>query len=212
MSPFPTEMTDRWENRPDPRPDIGAVYWHMLVGGNSTVAATAIAAQRLLAGFPELHMTPQRWLHVTVLCAGTTNEIGRESMYAMLKQARESVLHIPPAQVEIGRIIYHPEAIMLAVTPRRVLQPVLEAVQTATRTVTGTEGFVNGGTTMGWTPHITVCYSTARQPAEPVITALGKSIGTRDIIVDTFSLVVQWGSERLWDWELVGTISLMEKD
>jgi len=208
MSPFPTEMTDRWENRPDPRPGVGAVYWHMLLGGNSTLAATAKAAQRLLAGFPDLHMTPVRWLHITLLVAGTTDDIDRDAMHAMLKQARESVSHIPPAKVEIGRIIYHPEAVMLAVTPREVLRPVLDAAQSATCSVTGREGVVNGGSSVGWLPHITLCYSTARQPAQPIITTLGKSLGILDITVDTLSLVVQWGSERLWNWEPIGTISL----
>jgi 2'-5' RNA ligase len=205
-------MTDRWENRPDPRPGLGVVHWHMLVGGNSTVSATAIAAQHLLAGFPELHMTPLRWLHITLLVAGTTDDIDRDAMHVMLRHAGELVSHIPPARVEIGRVIYHPEAVMLAVTPHYILRPVLDAAQSATRRVTGKEGSINGGSPSDWTPHITLCYSTARQPAGPVITAVGKSLGTWDITVDSLSLVVQWGSERLWDWEPVGTINLTGND
>lgn len=89
------------------------------------------------------------------------------------------------------------------------MRPVLEAVQSATRKVTGKDGFVNGGSASDWIPHITLCYSTGRQPAEPIITTLGKRLGIWDITVDALSLVVQWGPERLWDWEPVGTISLM---
>jgi hypothetical protein len=51
-------------------------------------------------------------------------------------------------------------------------------------------------------------YSTAAQPAEPVIAAPGKRVPTRCIAIDRLSLVVQWGPERLWDRETVGTVKL----
>lgn len=208
MSPFPTHMSDRWQNRPDPRPDLGIVYWHILLGGNSQVAATAIDAQRRLAEFRDLHMTPQRWLHITLLVAGSTDEINPDAMSDMLTYAGESLSHTPPATVTIGRLIYHPEAVMVAVTPHHVLRPILDAAQWATHRVTGRDGVVNGGSTDGWTPHITLCYSTADQPAEPIIATLGKSLPVCEITIDALSLVVQRGAERLWDWHRVGTIGL----
>jgi hypothetical protein len=84
----------------------------------------------------------------------------------------------------------------------------LHAVQSATRRATGRDGFVNGGSAAGWTPHITVCYSTGYQPAEPVIHALGKSLGAYQTTIDEISLVIQRGAERLWDWHPVGGIRL----
>lgn len=206
-------MVDRWENRPDPRPDLGVVYWHILLGSNTTVYATASGAQRNLvrsavANIPGLHMTPLRWLHITLLVAGTTDDLDADAMQALLAQAKEEMAHVSPATVEIGRVVYHPEAVMVAVTPKHLLQPILDAAQSATRKVTGKDGFVNGGSSSGWTPHITLCYSTARQPAAPIIEALGRSLGTYNITVDAVSLVVQRGPERLWDWHPVGTIKL----
>src|SRR5438309_2483515 len=127
MSPFPTEMMDRWENRPDPRPDLGIVYWHILLGRDSRVAEMAIAAQRRLAEFHDLHMTPLRWLHMTLLVAGSTDEIDRNAMERLLSHAQESLSCIPPARVALGRVIYHPEAVMLAVTPHDALRPILNA-------------------------------------------------------------------------------------
>jgi 2'-5' RNA ligase len=205
-------MIDRWENRPDPRPDLGFVYWHILLGHNSQVVAMATDAQRRLARFRDLHMTPLSWLHMTLLMAGSTDEIDRDAMDDLLRHAKPSLSRIPPARVELDRVIYHPEAVMLAVMPHHVLRPMLDAVQSATRKVTGRDGFVNGGSASGWIPHITVCYSTGRQPAEPIIDTLGKSLGTYETTIDAVSLVVQRGGERLWDWHPVDTIRLTGTD
>jgi hypothetical protein len=60
----------------------------------------------------------------------------------------------------------------------------------------------------GWTPHVTLCYSTANQPAEPIIEALGKSFPGRGISVSGLSLVIQDGPERDWTWTTVGTVHL----
>jgi len=168
----------------------------------------AMNAQRRLAEFGGLHMTPLRWLHITLLVAGSTDDIAPTAMSDMLRDAGESLSRTPPAKVVIGRLIYHPEAIMLAVTPQHVLRPVLDAVQSATNRITGKDGVVNGGSAEGWTPHITLCYSTAQQPAGPIIATLGKSLPADEITIDALSLVVQRGAERLWDWHPVGTIEL----
>jgi hypothetical protein len=57
-------------------------------------------------------------------------------------------------------------------------------------------------------PHMTVAYSTTAQPAKPIIDAMGRSVGEHWATIDALSLVIQWGPERLWEWEPVGTIAL----
>jgi hypothetical protein len=106
--------------------------------------------------------------------------------------------------VTLGKVLYHPEAIMLAARPRDALIPVLDAARLATYEVTGQYG--QPGNRSPWTPHITVCYSTARQPAEPIISALGHDLPGCAVQISTASLVIQRGPERLWDWSSVATI------
>ena len=208
MSPLPTELTDRWENRVEPRTDEGIVYWHMLLGHHPDVSEMVDRAQEKLSPFPHLHMTPRRWTHITVLTVGSTDEIKGEQMNEMLAHARQVLCCTAPIGVTIGRVLYHPQAVMLAVQPEHALHPILTAAQSATRAVVSRDGMVNGGPTTSWTPHITLCYSTGRQPAAPVISALGKALPSCDITIDAVSLVVQRGPERLWDWHSVGTVSL----
>jgi 2'-5' RNA ligase len=207
MSPLPTQMTNRWQNREEPGPGQGTIYWHILIGDRPEVRDLAQAAQERLADFPGLHMTPTEWLHITTLVAGSADEITDDQQQDMLTAASGLLAKTPPVAVTLGRILYHPEAIALAVHPTGLLDQIREAVQTATLKVTGREGHADGPTR--WTPHMTIAYSEAEQPAGPLITALGRELHSREITISAVSLVVQRGEERFWDWHPVGRALLL---
>lgn len=206
MNDLPAELIDRWQSRVEPRHGQGAIYWHILLGDDPNVRALATEAQRRLAQFKGLHMTPQRWLHATMLIVGSTDNITEQQMTAMTEQASELLSRVDPITVTLGRILYHPEGIVLEIQPRDALTPVLRAVQTATCSVTGQEGHINGNGP--WIPHVTICYSTSRQPAEPIIKALGQKLPSRQVQVSAVSLVIQRGPERLWDWHSYETVRM----
>jgi 2'-5' RNA ligase len=199
-------MTDRWHNRHDPRPGEGTVYWHVLMKDHPQVIDLARAAQQRLTQFPGLHMTPPDRLHITLLIAGPADHFSDDQLQQMIKIATRLLADTPPITVTIGGILYHPEVIMVAVKPTRALDAVREAVQAATRTVTGDHEATDAPP--GWIPHITICYSTADQATEPIIKAIGQPAQRCEIQVSAASLVIQSGPERLWDWQTVDTIRL----
>lgn len=207
MSPLPATLRDRWLSRDESGPDQGTIYWHMLMRSYPAVREAAEEAQGILRQFDGMHLTPVKWLHITTLIAGSTDEISRSQMNSMLAEAQRQLRSTSPIPVTIGKILYHPEAIMLRVDPKDALLPILGAAQVATQSVTGKSGMIIGEASSR-VPHVTVSYSTAQQPAGPIISALGKALTPRTVVVDSMSLVIQWGSERLWDWELVGTVQL----
>ncbi|GAA3967985.1 hypothetical protein GCM10023085_57970 [Actinomadura viridis] len=207
MSPLPTQMINRWQNRTEPGPGQGTIYWHILVGDRPEVRDLAQSAQARLARFPGLHMPPPEWLHITTLVAGPTNEITDDQQQEMLTTASGLLAKIPPATATLGRVFYHPEAIAITVQPTAHLDRVREAVQTATVKVTGREGHTEGPTR--WAPHLTIAYSEAEQPAGPLVTALGHELPTCETTINAVSLVDQRGPERLWDWHPVGQARLL---
>jgi 2'-5' RNA ligase len=207
MSPLPARMRDRWSRRTEPPLGRGTIYWHVLMHAYPEARAAAMDAQETLAGFAGLHMTPLRWLHMTTLAVGSTDEITRNQMSTMVSVAQQLLRDVTPIRVTVGRVLYHPEAIMLRVEPVEVLRPILDTAQSATREVVGHVGVINE-LFPSWTPHMTVSYSTAEQPVEPIFSALGKSIRAREVLIDSLTLVIQWGPERHWDWEPVGTAHL----
>jgi 2'-5' RNA ligase len=207
MSPFPDRMRDRWADRHETAADRGMVYWHVLLHSYPEALAAATEAQEILAHFDGFHLTPLKWLHMTTLVAGTTDEVARTQMSVMVAEARRQLRQEAPIPVTLGKVLYHPEAIMVGLRPAEALQPILEAAQAATLAATGRAGAIDSQSS-SWVPHMTVGYSTAEQPAAPIISTIGRTLQERQTHIDALTLVVQWGPERLWNWEPVGTAHL----
>ena len=151
-------------------------------------------------------MTPLKWLHMTALIAGSADDLAEHQIQEMAAVASEHLAKIPPIPVTFGKILYHPEAIMLAAEPPDALLPVLEAAREATLRVTGTAG--RSGNKLPWTPHITVCYSQASQPARQIIETLGTHLPARVTEIRAVSLVNQHGPERQWDWRPLARVQV----
>ena len=161
---LPDQMTDRWQNRPEPPPGEGVVSWHMLMRDYPRVVDLARQAQQRLAGFDGLHMTPLAWLHVTTLLAGPAADFPPDKLRQMTETAADLLATTNPAAVSLGQVLYHPEAIMLCVTPDEALTAIYDATCSATHQVAGAHA--PGGQPARWRPHITICYSTSSQPAK----------------------------------------------
>ncbi|TDB95763.1 2'-5' RNA ligase family protein [Actinomadura sp. 7K534] len=207
MSPLPTQMINRWQNREEPSPGQGTIYWHILLGDQPEARNAAQTARKRLADFPGLHLPPLEWLHITTLVVGPTNEITTEQQQDMLAAASELLAELPPVDVTLNRIFYHPEAIAAEVQPAGPLKQIRSAIQTATLKAVGREGHTEGPTQ--WIPHMTLAYSETEQPAEPLISALGRELPTSEFTINAVILVAQQGPERLWDWHLVGRAPLV---
>ena len=212
MNPLPSKMRNRWASRTEPAPGCGTIYWHVPLHTYPEARAAAMDAQKVLAAFPGLHMTPLKWLHMTTLVVGSPDEMTRAQMSAMVSAAQRLLCDNAPIPVTLGKVLYHPEAIVLRVQPVEALQLILDAAQLATREAVGHSGVTDELLPSLWTPHMTVAYSTTEQPAGPIVSALGKSIRERQILIDSLTLVIQWGPERHWDWEPIGTARLRTSD
>lgn len=203
MSPIPLETRDRWHGRIDPSPGEGAVYWHVLLDGSDNLRAAVRSVQTRLAKFGGFHLTPENRLHLTTLHVGSTEQISTDELDAMLFTARNAVGEIEPPNVTLRKILYHPEAIVLGVTPADALEPIHLAVANASAASSQ-----YSHAELQWRPHVTIAYSTVQQSMAPIVEALGRSIPEIPIDVASVELIIQWGPERAWNWQMVGTAHL----
>ena len=201
---LPAQMTDRWARRRDPEPGEQTLYWHVLMRDYPEVGDLAQEARQLLSPFGGLHMTPPDCLHMTTLLAGPAERFSQAQREHMIQTASDQLADVPPITVSLGKIVYHPEAILFAVTPAIALAPLRSAALAATHAT----GHDASGHDEEWRPHVTLCYSTSDQPARPIIDALGMVLHERTITVRRLSLVIQTGSELAWDWTVVGIADL----
>jgi 2'-5' RNA ligase len=192
-------MEDHWLPQPGADPARTQLMWFMLLGDHLEVAELVRTAQARLAGLPGLDLIPREWLHMTTLIAGFSDELTADQVDAMADHARRLLARMPPIPVTLGRILYHPRAIMLEARPHEALDPVLRIAQEATRLATGRDGRLYHEP---WVPHITVAYSNMVRPAAPLIEALGRELSRRDVAINSISLISQ-APEHLWTWHLV---------
>lgn len=216
MSPLPLRFSNRWGSGRADRSYDDSACWHLLLGEHPEVRAAAAEARRRLAPFSGLHMTPEQWLHATILPLGPVQAITPDDMADNLARAKKELARASPVTVTFGHVFYHPEAIALTIAPTDGLSRVFESVRAAAREGTGAADAEAPGPPAPrmapWSPHMTLCYSTGEQLAAPVIAALGKSVPSDPVTVDTLSLVVQNGPERHWDWQVIGTVPLRGPD
>jgi 2'-5' RNA ligase len=198
-------MVDRWESRIEPEPGQGKLYWHILLAKYPDARTLASVAQKRLAPFAGLHFTPQQWLHITTLVVGFAESFSIEEIEKMKILAHDSICGITQVNITPGKILYHAEAIAIGLRPAKALDSIRNALRQASCEAVGDEKILDSEP---WNPHFTIAYSTASQPAAPIIAALGKELPCREIAISSVSLVVQQGAERLWHWDPIEEIHL----
>ncbi len=122
----------------------------------------------------------------------------------MAGEARRLLAGATPITVGLGRVHYHPQAVVLPVDPIRALDPVLDAVRAATH-FAGCGGHTD---TDPWLPHVSVAYSRGTGPAAPVIAALGLRLPPIAATIRSVSLVAQTQVGHSWQWRLVAEAPL----
>jgi 2'-5' RNA ligase len=203
MSPLPTRMIDRWQNREEPSAGRKVLYWHLLLGDHEPIQELSALCRQRLSGHPGLHFTPGQWLHITTHVPGPADDFGQDGIDTMLDAAAKLLSAVPPVIVTFTKIIYHPEAIVVVAEPTGALEPIYSAVREATRIAGGSTEEPDGP---HWVPHVTLAYSTADQPTAPIVNAFGRSLAERHVVIDRVSLVVQEGPERVWNWNVVAEV------
>jgi 2'-5' RNA ligase len=203
VSPLPTQMTDNWAIQPGTDPKHQQLMWPVALGADQTVIELAGQAHRRIAGIPGLDLVPPRWLHLTTLTSGPADDIAPGPLAAIIEEAQHLLAAVGPITITLGRVLYHPRAVMLDAGPAGPFEPVIEAIQTATRRAGSSTALYHDP----WRPHITLAYSNATRPAAPVIQALGRSLPARQVIIRSVSLVTQSPGQR-WTWDLIADLPL----
>jgi 2'-5' RNA ligase len=203
VSPLPTQMTDHWAVQPGTDLHCRQLMWPVAFGADHIVAELAGQAHRQLAGISGLDLVPARWLHMTTVTSGTADDTAPDVIAGMIEEARHLLAAVAPVTITVGRVLYHPRAVMLDAGPAGPFQPVIEAITTAARHAGQPAALYHDP----WRPHITLAYSNTTRPAAPIIEALGRNLSPRQVTIRSISLVAQSPSQR-WTWDLITDLPL----
>lgn len=205
MSPLPERMSDHWWWRPGVRPGRRLLVWHILLDRQPQVHDLVRQCQDKLAGFTGLDLIPAEWLHMTTQIVGFQDEIPHAQVEAMTGAAAERLGGLDPIEVEIGKLWFHSEAVMLGIHPPRALDPVRTAIRDA---VAGTITAHQLDDEPDWTPHLSIAYSHDDGPAAPIIDALALRPEPCRLKVSEAHVVAQERTGRLYRWDHVTRVPL----
>jgi 2'-5' RNA ligase len=203
VSPLPDRMSDHWWWRPGVRPGRRLLVWHILLDDQPEIRDLVRQCQNKLAGLDGLDLIPTQWLHMTTQIVGFADEIPGQQIEAMINTTAERLTDLNPIQVEIGKIWFHPEAVMLTIRPARALDPVRSAIRDAVAATVSRHQLADEP---DWTPHISVAYSNATSPAAPIIAAFGTPPRLRPMTVGHVHLVTQERAGHLYRWDTIALV------
>jgi 2'-5' RNA ligase len=205
VSPLPSQMTDHWAIQPGTGPQTSQLMWPIALGADQGATELAGQAHERLTGLPGLDLIPPRWLHLTTLTSGPVDDLAPDALAAMIEEAQRLLADIAPITITLGRVLYHPRAVMLDAGPAEPFQPVIAAIRAATSHAGQSTALYHDP----WRPHITLAYSNATRPAAPIIEALGRNLPARQITISSISLVSQ-SPEQRWTWDRITDLPLAE--
>jgi 2'-5' RNA ligase len=198
-------LADHWWWRPGVCPGRRLLVWHILLGDQSEVRDLVRHCQDKLTDLDGLDLIPAEWLHMTTQIVGFADEIPDEEIEAMINAAAERLADLDPVQVEVGKMWFHPEAVMLTARPAHILDPVRLAIRDAVAATVSRHQLADEP---DWTPHVSVAYSNATGPAAPIIAAFKIPPRPRPMTVRQVHLVTQQRAGHLYRWDDLAPVQL----
>jgi hypothetical protein len=107
--------------------------------------------------------------------------------------------------LEVGKLLFHTEAVVLGIRPPRALDPVRHGIREAVaETVTAHQL----DDEPEWTPHVSIAYSNTEGPAGPILAALRPRPVPRSVVIREVHLVAQVRDSHLYRWEQLTAVPL----
>lgn len=202
-----SQMRDHWWWRPGWGTGRRFYTWHLTFDDQPKLHRLVQTYQNRLSGFPALRPVPTEWLHLTIQGLGFTDEVADEEVTAVVAAARERLADLSPLVLTFGPAVVFAEAIVLPPTPAEDVSRVRTTLRAAIADVRGDDNVPESAG--GYRPHVSLAYSTAEQPAEPIVGVLeATAVDAVTITVDKASLIVLGRDEGMYRWRTVDSVAL----
>jgi 2'-5' RNA ligase len=141
---------------------------------------------RAIAGLP-VDIVPPRWLHLTLQSVGVADDVSITDVLRIGCDAQARCASMPRFEVSVERVLVHPEAVIMLVSPHESIKAVRWALRDAIAGVWGRDAVLDTesrgvGESDGFVPHITLAYSRSDGPAAPLIDAV-RAVDRRSVTV-----------------------------
>lgn len=198
-------MADHWWWRPGWTSGRRFYTWHLTFQHAPEVHRLAECYRQALAELPGLDLIPDRWLHLTMQGLGFTDEVAESDVHAVVEAARRRLAAIPAFELVLDRPGITPEAIRWEVEPQELPAAVRRAIRQAIAEVWPAVPEPEGG----FAAHVSIAYSNADEPAQPIGDALAKvDAAPATTRIETAELIVLGRDHQMYEWEPFASVPL----
>lgn len=162
-------VRDHWWWRPGWGPGRRFYTWHLTFDNQPALHRLVHDYQERLSGFSALRPVPAEWLHLTMQGLGFTDEVTDDEVTAVVAAARKRIVDLSRLTLTFGPAVAFAEAIVVPPTPAEDVARVRTTLRAAIADVRGDDSCPSQPVASART---SAAYSTAEQPAEPIIGAL----------------------------------------
>jgi 2'-5' RNA ligase len=200
-------MRDHWWWRPGWRVGRSFYAWHVTFDDQPAVHRLAADYTPILSDLPTLDPVPVRWLHLTMQGVGFTDEVDRANIDAIADAARDRCAKLAPFTITLGPGRVDQEGLTLPVHPAEPVTRLRAAIRAAIADVWGPDHVPENAD--GFRPHVSLAYSNASGPAEPIIQRLtAQPAGSTKITIYRAALIDLNRDHRAYEWTDIATAEL----
>ncbi|MDU0294830.1 2'-5' RNA ligase family protein [Saccharothrix longispora] len=200
-------MRDHWWWRPGWRVGRSFYTWHITFADQPAARRLVAAYAPVLDRLPQLDPVPLRWLHLTLQGIGFTDEVDRRDVDDIVSAARKRCADLEPFTVTLGPAHVDPETIQLPTRPLKPLAGLRSTIRAAIGDVRGPDNVPEPEA--GFRAHVSLGYSNAAGPADPIAEALhSHEPHTAEIAVTSVSLIDLNRDHKSYEWTDVATVSI----
>ncbi|WP_328871238.1 2'-5' RNA ligase family protein [Streptomyces sp. NBC_00287] len=199
-------MRNHWWWRPGWSVGRRFYTWHLTFEGQGDVHRLAAEYRAALAPQGDiLTPIPDQWLHLTMQGIGFVGEVKEQDVQAIVDVATTRLAAVPAFDLKIGPEVLDPEAVLLHVQPDAPVRAVRDAICASIGDVLGdvpekAEGF---------TPHVSVAYSSSDGPSEPIAQTLaGSDFTPAHARIASAELIVIHRDHYMYEWESFARVPL----
>lgn len=198
-------LREHWYWRPGWRPGRSFYTWHLTFDGQQ---ALFDLVHRVQAGLdlPGLDPVPMEGLHLTMQGVGFTDEVGTGDLAAIVDAARARCADLSPFALTLGPVDPDAEGIGLLVSPWAAV----ERVRAAVRDAIGSVWAEVPEAADGFRPHVTVAYSGASVPTDPIRERLAVLRDVPPVVapIGEVQLIALNRDDRVYRWDVVASLLL----
>jgi len=204
---LPDAMRDHWWWRPGWTEGRSFYTWHITFDSQPGLQRLADFYSPMLAHLPMLDQVPVKWLHLTMQGIGFTDETDRANVETIVKAAQTRCAQLSPFKATVGPPHIDAETIHMGVRPIEPLVDLRSHIRDAIADAWGNDRVPEP--TEGWRPHVSLAYSNAAGPAQPIADALAAHAPqTVEVTISAVSLIELNRDHRMYEWDNVAVVRL----